>query len=84
MEDLAAAAAGGTTGLYDAVLASEVLEHVARPHAFVGVLASLLAPVGWRGEGGEVWGQMGRVGFVPSWDAGTTAGWVGRRAAVTR
>ncbi|KAG2446267.1 hypothetical protein HXX76_000856 [Chlamydomonas incerta] len=51
VEDLAAAAAataagggGGDSGLYDAVLASEVLEHVARPHAFVGVLASLLAP----------------------------------------
>lgn len=37
-------AAGGGRGRYDVVVASEVLEHVAKPHALLGVLASLLAP----------------------------------------
>ncbi|KAG2492479.1 hypothetical protein HYH03_009144 [Edaphochlamys debaryana] len=39
-EDLAASGTGG----FDAVIASEVLEHVRRPHDFLAVLASLLAP----------------------------------------
>lgn len=32
---------------YDLVLASEVIEHISDPHAFVATLASAIAPSGW-------------------------------------
>ncbi|PNH11176.1 Hexaprenyldihydroxybenzoate methyltransferase, mitochondrial [Tetrabaena socialis] len=41
-EDLAAAVRQGSAAPYDAVLASEVLEHVSRPHQLLAVLAGLL------------------------------------------
>lgn len=47
-ECIAAEALAASGARYDAVIASEVIEHVKRPDAFVQTLASLLQPAGAR------------------------------------